>query len=65
MTAVVVPAPGANLSEEQIIGALSDKLARYKQPKRVFFVDSLPRNTMGKVQKNQLRETYKAIYQDG
>ncbi|HET8802151.1 MAG TPA: malonyl-CoA synthase [Marinobacter sp.] len=65
VTAVVVPAPGASLSEEQIIGALSDKLARYKQPKRVFFVDSLPRNTMGKVQKNQLRETYKAIYQDG
>jgi|25_taG_2_1085351.scaffolds.fasta_scaffold02446_5 malonyl-CoA/methylmalonyl-CoA synthetase len=65
VTAVVVRAPGSALTESEVIGALADKLARYKQPKRVFFVDSLPRNTMGKVQKNQLRETYKAIYQEG
>lgn len=65
VTAVVVRAPGASLTEGEVIGALADKLARYKQPKRVFFVDSLPRNTMGKVQKNQLRETYKATYQEG
>ena len=37
-------------------------LARFKQPKRVFFVDELPRNTMGKVQKNALRETYKNTF---
>jgi malonyl-CoA/methylmalonyl-CoA synthetase len=37
-------------------------LARFKQPKRVFIVDALPRNTMGKVQKNALRDTYKDTY---
>ena len=58
VTAVVVPAKGAMLSEDEVIGALSDRLAKFKQPKRVFFVDELPRNAMGKVQKNVLRETY-------
>ncbi|MCA0975490.1 malonyl-CoA synthase [Halomonas denitrificans] len=62
VTAVVVPAEGATPQETEIIAALADKLARYKQPKRVFFVDSLPRNTMGKVQKNQLRERFKDTY---
>ena len=45
-----------------MLAALQDRLARYKQPKRVLFVDDLPRNTMGKVQKNVLRETYADIY---
>jgi malonyl-CoA/methylmalonyl-CoA synthetase len=58
VTAVVVPAKGARLSEDEVIGALSERLAKFKQPKRVFFVDELPRNAMGKVQKNVLRETY-------
>ena len=62
VTAVVVPAEGASPEEADVIAALSDKLARYKQPKRVFFVDSLPRNTMGKVQKNQLRDRFKDTY---
>jgi malonyl-CoA/methylmalonyl-CoA synthetase len=63
VTAVVVLEPGAALTEKEVIGALKEDLAKYKQPKRVFFVDSLPRNTMGKVQKKQLREDYKDIYQ--
>ncbi|ALM51561.1 malonate--CoA ligase [Halomonas huangheensis] len=63
VTAVVVPHQGAVLEEEAIITALKDKLAKYKQPKRVFFVDSLPRNTMGKVQKNQLRQQFQTTYQ--
>nr|WP_300314882.1 malonyl-CoA synthase [Halomonas sp.] len=63
VTAVVVAEEGAALQEDAIIAALANKLAKYKQPKRVFFVDSLPRNTMGKVQKNQLREQFKATYQ--
>lgn len=62
VTAVVVPHQGAVLKEEAIIAALMDKLAKYKQPKRVFFIDNLPRNTMGKVQKNQLREQFKETY---
>lgn len=62
VTAVVVLKPGARVEEAQVLSELSDKLAKYKQPKRVFFADSLPRNTMGKVQKNQLREQYKDIY---
>ncbi|MBH8581379.1 malonate--CoA ligase [Bisbaumannia pacifica] len=61
VTAVVV-AEG-DLDEATILAALGDQLARYKQPKRVFFVDALPRNVMGKVQKKQLRETYAELYQ--
>lgn len=64
VTAVVVLLPGQTLAETDVIEALSDHLAKYKQPKRVFFVEALPRNTMGKVQKKQLRDQYKDIYQD-
>jgi malonyl-CoA/methylmalonyl-CoA synthetase len=62
VTAIVVLAPGAALSEAQALAALEGRLARYKAPKRVIFVDALPRNAMGKVQKAALRETYKGIY---
>jgi malonyl-CoA/methylmalonyl-CoA synthetase len=58
VTAVVARARGASLEEAAIIKALESRLARFKQPKRVFIVDELPRNTMGKVQKNVLRQTY-------
>ena len=62
VTAVVVVQKGATLDEAAVLAALKDRLARYKQPKRVLFVDDLPRNTMGKVQKNVLRETYADLY---
>jgi malonyl-CoA/methylmalonyl-CoA synthetase len=62
VTAVVTLKPGAALTEADVLKALADRLAKYKQPKRVIFVDALPRNTMGKVQKNVLRETYKGLY---
>jgi malonyl-CoA/methylmalonyl-CoA synthetase len=61
VTAVVVRqknAAGAALTEEAIIAAVKGQLANFKVPKRVFLVDELPRNTMGKVQKNMLRERY-------
>ncbi|MTE00030.1 AMP-binding protein [Paracoccus sp. YIM 132242] len=61
VTAVVVPAD-AGLSEAAVLSALDGRLARFKQPKRVLFVDELPRNTMGKVQKNLLRDRYKDLY---
>ncbi len=62
VTAVVVPEKGASLSEAGILQALEERLARFKQPKRVILVAELPRNTMAKVQKNVLRETYKDLY---
>jgi malonyl-CoA/methylmalonyl-CoA synthetase len=62
VTAVVVLEKGASLDEASVIGALKQRLAAYKLPKRVFFVDELPRNAMGKVQKNVLRDTYAGTY---
>ena len=62
VTAIVVRKPDGNLAEDDVIAALRDKLARFKQPKRVIFLDELPRNTMGKVQKNVLRQTYQELY---
>jgi len=62
VTAIVALAPGAALTEAQVLAALEGRLARYKLPKRVIFVDALPRNAMGKVEKAALRETYKGIY---
>jgi malonyl-CoA/methylmalonyl-CoA synthetase len=56
--AVVVPIGGAALSETAIIAALKSKIANFKVPKRVHVVDELPRNTMGKVQKNVLRAQF-------
>ncbi len=60
--AVVVPADGAAPSEVDILANLTD-LARFKQPKHVFFADALPRNTMGKVQKNVLRDQHSTVFQ--
>ena len=60
VTAVVVPAPGHALTERTIIGALKQEIATFKVPKRVFFCEQLPRNAMGKVQKNVLRAQYSA-----
>ncbi|MGE5537701.1 MAG: malonate--CoA ligase [Gemmatimonas sp.] len=62
VTAAVVRANGAAVDERMIQQSLAGKLARFKQPKRVLFVDELPRNTMGKVQKNVLRETHADLY---
>ncbi|HEY8382565.1 MAG TPA: malonyl-CoA synthase [Microvirga sp.] len=62
VTAVVVLAKGASLGEREIQAVLEERLARYKLPKRVLFVDDLPRNTMGKVQKNLLRDQHAALF---
>ena len=50
------------MQEEAVIAAVKDRLANFKVPKRVFFVEELPRNAMGKVQKNALRETFKQTF---
>ncbi len=65
VTAVVVKQPGAAIDEAGVVAGLRDRLARFKQPKRILFVDELPRNTMGKVQKNLLRQQYERLYLDG
>jgi malonyl-CoA/methylmalonyl-CoA synthetase len=59
VTAVVVSKPGTRPTETDILLALKRKLANFKVPKRVYFVEELPRNAMGKVQKNVLRDKYK------
>jgi len=56
--AIVVMHKGEKLSEESVIQALKTRIANFKVPKQVYFIDELPRNTMGKVQKNILRDTY-------
>ena len=62
VTAFVIAREGAALTESQVIESLKDRLARFKQPKRVLFLKALPRNTMGKVQKAALRAEYKDLY---
>ncbi len=62
VTAVVVRETGARISEQEIIEALDERLAKFKQPKRVIFADDLPRNTMGKVLKNVLRDRHAGLY---
>ncbi len=60
--AVVVPRPGAALEPQAVVDALKGQLANFKIPKRCFVVQELPRNTMGKVQKNLLRDEHKQLF---
>jgi long-chain acyl-CoA synthetase len=52
--AVVALKPGASLSEEELVGYLSERLARFKVPRKVIIVDGLPRNVIGKIVKKEL-----------
>jgi len=61
--AVVTVRPGSPLDESAIIAALKASIANFKVPKHCFVVDALPRNAMGKVQKNLLREQHKGLFQ--
>jgi len=58
VVAVVVPKAGAKLDADAMMADLKSRLANFKVPKRIYFTDQLPRNTMGKVQKNVLRDQY-------
>ncbi len=60
--AVVIAKPGATLDAATITATLKSQLANFKIPKQVVVVPELPRNTMGKVQKNLLREQYKGTF---
>ncbi|MEW5908519.1 MAG: long-chain fatty acid--CoA ligase [Thermodesulfobacteriota bacterium] len=56
--ALVVPKPGEKITEEEVVHFIKVRLARYKVPKKIVFLDRLPRNAAGKVLKNLLREKY-------
>ena len=60
--AVVIPKPGASLDADAIVATLKSQLANFKIPKKCYVVSELPRNTMGKVQKNVLRDQYKGLF---
>jgi malonyl-CoA/methylmalonyl-CoA synthetase len=62
VVAVVVPKPGAAPDGTAITAALKSQIANFKVPKAVFVREDLPRNAMGKVQKNLLRDHYKALF---
>jgi malonyl-CoA/methylmalonyl-CoA synthetase len=62
VVAVVVPRPGAALDTAAMIAAVKSRIAGFKVPKQLFVVEELPRNAMGKVQKNLLREQHKALF---
>jgi malonyl-CoA/methylmalonyl-CoA synthetase len=59
VVAVVVKKDKSIISEEELIATLKQDIAGFKVPKEVIFVDELPRNAMGKVQKNVLRDNYR------
>jgi malonyl-CoA/methylmalonyl-CoA synthetase len=62
VVAVVVPRPGAAPEPAALVAAMKQRIAAFKVPKRVFVVPELPRNAMGKVQKNLLREQHKGLF---
>jgi malonyl-CoA/methylmalonyl-CoA synthetase len=62
VTAIVVKQADAALTEADVKAKLALHLANFKQPKRIVFIDELPRNVMGKVQKNLLRDQFKELY---
>jgi malonyl-CoA/methylmalonyl-CoA synthetase len=64
VTAAVVREPGVELHRSHIIDSVRSQLAAYKIPKRILFVDELPRNAMGKVQKSVLRAAHAMLYHE-
>ncbi|MFJ9127630.1 AMP-binding protein [Streptomyces sp. NPDC102340] len=62
VVAVVVAAPGQEPQEQDLIDSIAPDLARFKHPRAVRVVESLPRNVMGKVQKAELRKTYADLF---
>jgi len=58
VTAIVTPRPGETLTEHEVIEAAKRKLPHFKAPKRVLFLDGLPKTSTGKIQKNILRQQY-------
>ncbi|MFK5997418.1 MAG: malonyl-CoA synthase [Rhodobacterales bacterium] len=59
---VIIPEKGVSPDLEKIMEAVAQPLARFKHPRKLVVMDELPRNTMGKVQKNLLREKFQAMF---
>jgi fatty-acyl-CoA synthase len=64
VTACVVVKAGQALSEEQVIAHCRSQLATFKSPKKVVFVDALPKNPSGKILKRELRNRFEALLKD-
>ncbi|HVY85432.1 MAG TPA: malonyl-CoA synthase [Caulobacterales bacterium] len=62
VVAVVAQRKDAGVTEAAVLAAIAERLARFKQPRRVIVVEALPRNAMGKVQKSALRQTYQHLF---
>ena len=62
VVAMIVTVSGISLNHDSITDFLQNRIALFKHPKQIIFIDKLPRNSMGKVQKNVLRESYLGIY---
>ncbi|MBO6883127.1 MAG: malonyl-CoA synthase [Marivita sp.] len=62
VVAVLVPEAGATVDLDAIDAAVRESLAGFKRPRVIEVIDALPRNTMGKVQKNQLRDQYAGVF---
>lgn len=62
VAAAIVPRPGTGLTAEEIIGYCKTRMPGYKKPRYVAFVDALPRNSIGKLQKNMLRQNSKELF---
>ena len=59
---LIVAAPETTPDLDRVMQAVRDSLARFKHPQKLILIDELPRNTMGKVQKNILREHYESLF---
>ena len=59
----MIARPGTPPDPDALLATLKARLANFKIPKRCFVLPELPRNTMGKVQKNVLRERYKGLFE--
>ena len=63
VVALVVPRHGAELDPGALLAALRSRIANFKVPKQIFVVPELPRNAMGKVQKNLLRDQHRSLFE--
>ena len=62
VTAVIVPVPGGDLKEDELMSWCKERMAGFKVPKKVIILDDLPKNPSGKILKKELREIYKDVF---